>query len=111
MQRRIERSVLDLQNLVSGALDVLGDGVAMRGTEQQRAQDQHVECSLQKLYAVGGLLGHSRESTLLGISLPGLYRSLTVTALFGGVSNARGYFTCGSENAYSVSPQAKMRYC
>ena len=49
MERRIERSVLDLQHVVGGALDVLGDVVAVGGPEAEGPQDQHVERALQQV--------------------------------------------------------------
>jgi len=48
MQRRIQRAVLDLQHLVGGLGEVLGNVVSVRGAELQRAQDEHVERALQK---------------------------------------------------------------
>src|SRR5579863_46495 len=43
MKRRVKRAMLDLQNVVCGALDVLGDFVSVCAAEQQRAQDEHVQ--------------------------------------------------------------------
>ena len=56
VQRRIERPLLDLQHVVRIALDGLGDGVAVRRPEQQRAQDQQVERALQQFDAVASSL-------------------------------------------------------
>jgi len=47
MQRGIKRAVLDLKDFIRGALDVLGDFVAVSGPELERAEDQQVERSLQ----------------------------------------------------------------
>jgi hypothetical protein len=60
----IERAVLDLQHFVAGALNVFGDGVPVSGAEEQSAEDEHVQGSLEELDAIGVLFGHGRESTL-----------------------------------------------
>jgi len=51
VQRRIQRSGFDLEQVVGSSLDVLGDGVPMRSSQKQRAQDQEVESPLQEIYA------------------------------------------------------------
>jgi hypothetical protein len=43
--------MLHLQHLVGAVLDVMGDGVPVRGTDDERAQDQHVESPLQHVAA------------------------------------------------------------
>ena len=43
MKSRIQGTVLHLQALISGSLDVLRDLVAMGWTENERAEDQHVQ--------------------------------------------------------------------
>ncbi len=52
----IQRSVPDLQQVIAGPLDVLGDLVAMSGAKDQSFQDQHVERPLQQLDSVGGFV-------------------------------------------------------
>jgi hypothetical protein len=56
MQRWVKRSVLDLQYAVRGSLDVLGDLVSVRRTEQERTQDEHVESALKQFDPVRRLL-------------------------------------------------------
>jgi len=51
MQGRIERTLLDLQNVIRSAFDDVGDGVAVGGTEHESAQDQHVQSALQHFLA------------------------------------------------------------
>jgi len=41
--------LLDLQYVVGIALDGLGEGVPMERCEQQRPEDEEVECALQEL--------------------------------------------------------------
>src|SRR5262249_30422753 len=70
MERGVERTVFDLQDVVGGALDVLGDLMSMRAAEEQGAEDQHIERSLQQFDAV---IGHGRYSTATG---PGAIRTI-----------------------------------
>src|ERR1022692_1638748 len=56
---RVERSVLDLQQVFCRSLDVLRNLMSMSGTKQQRPQDQHVQRPLQQLDTVGGFVRHS----------------------------------------------------
>ena len=58
VQRRIERAGLDLQQVFRGPLNVLGDGVAVGRSGEQRAQDQEVERALQELHAGRRLAAH-----------------------------------------------------
>src|SRR5262245_13458324 len=61
VKRRIERTLLDQQHLLRAALDRLGDGMAVRRTETQRAQNQEIQSSLQDLDARVTVFGrHSR---------------------------------------------------
>jgi hypothetical protein len=53
VQGRIERTVLDLQEIVSRSLDVFRNGVAVRGSEQERSKDEHIQGALQQLDAIG----------------------------------------------------------
>ena len=48
MQRRIQRTLLDLQRVLRQLLEPLGDGVAVQGTGGDDLQDQQVECALQQ---------------------------------------------------------------
>src|SRR5580698_393767 len=47
MERGIERALLDLEHFVGAEFDGLGDGVAVRGAEQERAEDEQVERALE----------------------------------------------------------------
>ena len=49
VQRRIERPMFHLQDVLGRALDVRGDPVAMERTEQQRPQNQQIEGPLDDL--------------------------------------------------------------
>src|SRR5262245_12856915 len=49
MERRIERSLLDLQHVLGAAFDGLGDRVAVRRPGSKSPQDQQVEGALQEL--------------------------------------------------------------
>jgi len=71
MESRIERAVLHLQHILRGSLYVFRDLMAMRGTEKQRAQNEHVERALQELGAMGGFMeGHdSSHSTLTRVDV------------------------------------------
>ena len=51
VQRRIQRSLLDLQHIVRAALDRFGNRMPVRRSEPQRPQDQQVERALQQLDA------------------------------------------------------------
>jgi hypothetical protein len=57
---RRERAVFDLQDIIGVELDCLGDGVAVGRRQQQRAQNQQVQSTLQQLDAIG--LFFSRRS-------------------------------------------------
>ena len=54
MQRRVQRTGLDLQQVFRSPLNVFGDGVAMRGSGKQGAEDEEVERALQQFYDAGG---------------------------------------------------------
>src|SRR5580692_2126767 len=62
VESRVERAVLDLQQVFRGSLDVLGNLVAMSGPEEQGAEDQHVQRSLEELDAVG-FVRHKDQQT------------------------------------------------
>src|ERR1700722_768486 len=64
MKSGIERAVLHLQDIFGGPLDVLCNLMAVRGSKEERAEDQHVQGSLQKVNAVCHIA--SRQSTLSG---------------------------------------------
>ena len=49
MERRIERTGFDLEQILRRPLNVLGDGVAVRGAEEQGAEDQEIEGALQEI--------------------------------------------------------------
>src|SRR5467141_1822356 len=69
MQRRVQRAVLQTQNVVGGPLNVLRDLVAVRRAEEERAQDQHVERPLQEPGTIGAFLRdrHGGQSTLIWV--------------------------------------------
>ena len=69
MQSRIERTVLHLQHAVSGALDVLGDLMAMSRSEEECAQNDHIEGTVQEFRAIWRFLrSHDgRDSTLMRV--------------------------------------------
>jgi hypothetical protein len=46
MQSRIEGTMLHLQQIIRGALDVAGDLVPVRGPQQERPQNDHVQRAL-----------------------------------------------------------------
>jgi len=52
VQRWIKRTLFDLQDVVGIEFDGLGDGVAVRRPQQQRAENQQVQGSLQQFYAL-----------------------------------------------------------
>src|SRR5712692_5356808 len=49
LERGIERAVLDLENVLRGLLDELGDAVAVHRPPAKRAQDEQVQGSLQEV--------------------------------------------------------------
>jgi hypothetical protein len=61
MQRGIERALLDLENFVGAEFDGFGDGVAVGGAEQERAEDEQVEGALEHFDALEFVFSrHSR---------------------------------------------------
>jgi hypothetical protein len=48
VKRWVQRPGFNLKKVIRGALDVLGDRVPVRWPEEQRAEDQQVECALEK---------------------------------------------------------------
>jgi hypothetical protein len=65
---QLQRSVLDLQQVIRGSLDVLRNLVPGSGPKQQRTQDQHVLRPLQQLDPVGGSFGIALVDILPGMS-------------------------------------------
>lgn len=53
VQCRIQRALVDLENIFRHLLDALSDGPAVLGAQRQRPQDQHVEGALQQIGACG----------------------------------------------------------
>ena len=47
MERRVQGPVIDSEHSVAGALDMLRDGMAMRWSEHERSEYQHVQRALQ----------------------------------------------------------------
>src|SRR6267378_3236457 len=61
VQRRIQRSLLDLQHIIRIELNSLGNGMPMRRPQSQRPQNQQVERSLQQFNPFLALFSsHSR---------------------------------------------------
>jgi len=61
MARGIERALLDLQDFIGAEFDGFGDGVAVRGAEHKRAENQQVERALEHFDAVEFVFSrHSR---------------------------------------------------
>jgi hypothetical protein len=74
MQRRIQRTLLDLENFAGNLMDPLGNSPAVIGSQGQRSQDQQIERALRKIDA---LLRHMlplrfyREVTLFLVEVQG----------------------------------------
>ena len=49
LERGIERTFLDLQQIVRGSLDVLGEGVAMQGLALQGAENHHFQSAWKQI--------------------------------------------------------------
>jgi hypothetical protein len=64
MQRGIERTRFHFERILGGALDVPGDGVAVRRAANERSKDQEVKRALQKLHVGGGVPLHGVVSLL-----------------------------------------------
>ena len=61
VQGGIEGALLDLENVLGVALDVLGYGVAVGRTGEEGTQDEQVERALEEVDAIRGGFGrHSR---------------------------------------------------
>src|SRR5215471_16348001 len=52
VKRRVQRPVLDLEDIFGAALNVFGDLMSVRGAQQQRAENQHVERSPEEINLV-----------------------------------------------------------
>jgi hypothetical protein len=51
VQRRVQRTRLDLEQILRRSLDMLGNGVAVGRSEKQCAEDEEVERTLKKFDA------------------------------------------------------------
>ena len=62
--------MLDLEQVLGGSLDVLGDLVAVGRAKQQRPQDQHVQRALQQSDSLGRFVRyrHGRHSTQISLN-------------------------------------------
>jgi hypothetical protein len=58
MQRRVQRPVLDLQQVIHSPLNVFRDLMSVGGAEQKCPQNQHVERALQQLDSAGRFFWH-----------------------------------------------------
>ena len=47
MQGGVERAVFDLEDIPGPSLDGMRDGVSVGRAQNQRPEDQHVQCSLE----------------------------------------------------------------
>src|SRR5687768_5700297 len=58
---RIERSLLDQQDIIRATLDRLGDRMTVGGSPPQRTQNEEIECALEELDSTQASFGrHSR---------------------------------------------------
>src|SRR5712671_3624972 len=58
MECGIERAMIDAKDVLGRTLDVRGYGVTVHWTQQQRAEHQHIESSLEQFDAIGGFTRH-----------------------------------------------------
>src|SRR5262245_6620544 len=64
LQRRIERTLPDLQDVCRHHLEVPGDGVSVRRPTRQRLEDQHFERAGKQFRADGMLVSHVTRLTM-----------------------------------------------
>jgi hypothetical protein len=89
MEGWVKRPMLQFQNVVGRPLNVLGDFVAMRSPEEQRAQDQHVERALKQLGSIVVFAHrHGSHSTLKRVDTD--HRRLRRAPSFDGRRGAAG---------------------
>jgi hypothetical protein len=55
MERRIKRSLLDLQGLARHLLNPLRKGIAVNGTKRNNPHDEEIEGTLREIESVFGL--------------------------------------------------------
>src|SRR4051794_9330921 len=65
MKCRIQRTCFDLEQVFGGSLDMLRDGVTVRGTSLKGAQNEQLERPLQKRHPCRGVAPHSVDRLLL----------------------------------------------
>src|SRR3984893_5811390 len=63
VQRRIERAMLHLKEVIGGPLNMLANLMTMRWTIKKCSQDEHVQGSLEYIRALPRTLGHGRHPT------------------------------------------------
>src|SRR5207253_4732763 len=63
VQRRVERAMLHLKEVVGGPLNMLANLMTMRRTIKKCSQDEHVQGSLEYIRALQPMLGHGRYPT------------------------------------------------
>src|ERR1700730_15646865 len=63
MQCRIKRSMLHLEEVVCGPLNVLADVMTVSRPVKQSAHDEHVQSALQSIRPLWCLLSHGRRSS------------------------------------------------
>src|SRR6185437_904994 len=64
MESRVQRTGLDLEQVLRGSLNVFRDGVAVRASAQQGAEDEEIERALQKIHARRLIEAHCVASLL-----------------------------------------------
>jgi hypothetical protein len=63
VQGRVERTVLHLQEVVCGALDMLADLVTVCGSVEKSSENEHIKRALEQVCA-RVFASHGRRSTL-----------------------------------------------
>lgn len=63
VQRGVERTVLHLQEIIGGPLNVFADFVAVSWAKKKSSQNEHVQSSLEYVGALRWICWHGRDST------------------------------------------------
>jgi hypothetical protein len=83
VERRIERPVLDLEHLLGSVLDGVRDGMAVRGADGERLQNQQVERPLEQFALNGRVSAFGHEGFILLQKI--IYLKLGRNALLQGI--------------------------